>query len=232
MQIVKQTKTNGLISLTDIYKQAVERGLAEGKQSPSEWARREGEQFIEFVATNLNAAKSRIYKTSRGKGGGTVAHWQIGLAYAKYLSPVLHMEVNETYMRAQTGDVSLADEVYDRATVSDQKRLEARIAGKAVRRDLTDKLKDHGVTGMGYGQCTNALYIPVLGGKTPAVLKAKGLPAKANLRDHLTAAELADIIFAERLAKKKLEDAQARGNTACAKECAAAGRAVVAALTA
>jgi len=39
------------------------------------------------------------------------AHWQIALAYAKYLSPELHMAVNETYMRYKTGDHTLALEV-------------------------------------------------------------------------------------------------------------------------
>jgi hypothetical protein len=40
----------------------------------------------------------RIYKSKRGgrgKGGETVAHWQIGLAYAKYLNPQFHMWCNE-----------------------------------------------------------------------------------------------------------------------------------------
>lgn len=229
---ITKFKSDELVSLTLIYKQALERGLVDPKKraDPAYWAKTAGAEFIDVVAGTLNSKKIAIYKTTRGKGGDTKSHPQIALQYAKYLSPELAMEVNETYMRAKVGDVSLAAEVYDRATVTDQKRLEARIAGKAVRRDLTDKLQEHGVTGMGFGQCTNALYIPVLGGKAPDILKAKGLPAKSNLRDNLSATELADIIFAERLAKKRLEDAQARGNQACAVECAAAGRAVVAAL--
>jgi len=33
------------------------------------------------------AIQAGLVKTTRGKGGGTWAHWQIALAYAKYLSP-------------------------------------------------------------------------------------------------------------------------------------------------
>lgn len=229
MNIVKQ---NELVSLTDIYKQAVERGLIpkDKRADPAYWAKTAGADFINAVCALLNSKKIAIYKTTRGKGGETKAHPQIALQYAKYLAPELAVEVNETFLRAKTGDVTLAEEVYNRATTKDQKFLEQRIASKAVRRDLTDTLQQRGVTGIGYGQCTNALYRPVLGGSAPEVKKAKGLPTKANLRDSLTHTELADIIFAERLAAKRMEDAEARGNRACAAECAAAGRAVVKAL--
>lgn len=228
MNIVKQKE---LVSLTDIYKQAVERGLTDGRRcDPAYWAKTAGSDFIAIVAGTLNSKKIAIYKATRGKGGETKAHWQIALAYAKYLSHELHMEVNETYMRSKTGDVTLAEEVYDRASSADQKFLEQRIASKAVRRDLTDVLQQHGVTGMGYGQCTNALYRPVLGGTAPEVKKAKGIPAKANLRDNLSHTELADLIFAERIAKKRLAESNANGNSMCATECAKAGRAVVEAL--
>jgi hypothetical protein len=54
------------VSLTDIYAAAEREGLAGGKQSPSEWKRREGEQFIAFVAETLNVAERHIYVGSKG----------------------------------------------------------------------------------------------------------------------------------------------------------------------
>lgn len=57
-----------------------------------------------------------IYKAQRGKGGGTYAHWQIALAYAKYLSPALllpavpispHRERSADYPQS-LGDVLIA----------------------------------------------------------------------------------------------------------------------------
>ena len=91
-----------LVCITDIYKIAVERGMAEGKLEPKFYFRKsnprksgtsgnisesggEGLQFVEYLAENLNTHKTGIYKTKRGKGGGTYASKDIALAYALYL---------------------------------------------------------------------------------------------------------------------------------------------------
>jgi hypothetical protein len=47
------------------------------------------------VAVSQNLSEAQVIAAKRGKGGGTFAHWQIGLAYAKYLSPEFHMWCNE-----------------------------------------------------------------------------------------------------------------------------------------
>ncbi len=73
---------DGLICLTDLWKAAG----SESNRDPRQWKRKMGQQFIESVAEKLNVPISHIYKTTRGKNGGTYAHWQIALAYAKYLS--------------------------------------------------------------------------------------------------------------------------------------------------
>jgi len=61
---------------------------------------------------------------------GTFAHWQIALAYAKFLSADLEMHINEIYMRYQAGDVTLADQIADKASPKAQKWLLKRIAEK------------------------------------------------------------------------------------------------------
>jgi hypothetical protein len=38
-------------------------------------------------------------KITRGRFGGTFAHWQIALAYAKYLSPEFHIHCNNIIRR-------------------------------------------------------------------------------------------------------------------------------------
>lgn len=64
-------------------------GSPENKR-PAEWARKEGEPFIAFIAGNLNVAHSHIEKLVQPSRGGrdphTSAHWQVGIAYAQYLS--------------------------------------------------------------------------------------------------------------------------------------------------
>lgn len=246
-QLIKFTKTpDGLVSLNDLYQQAVSRGLADGKLDPRQWARTPkatksgtsgrvthvagpGHDFIVFVAENLKVDAAHVYKTSKARadrGGGTFAHWQIALAYAKYLSHELHAEVNETYARAQAGDVTLSAEVADRATPEDQEWLAARMQGKVSRNRLTDTLKTHGVTGLGYGQCTNAVYLPILGAKAEVVKKQKGLPAKANLRDALDLEQVFRIGLAEIVAKKRIEQRDVHGNNPCARECGEAAQEV------
>jgi hypothetical protein len=38
--------------------------------------------ILDAVSVSLNMPQGHIYKADRGRGGGTSAHWQIGLAYA------------------------------------------------------------------------------------------------------------------------------------------------------
>jgi KilA-N domain len=80
-----------ILCLTDMWKAA---GSHE-EQRPAQWARHtEGRVFIEYVAASLNLTAEQVYNVSRGRHGGTWAHWQISLAYAKYLSPEFHMWAN------------------------------------------------------------------------------------------------------------------------------------------
>ncbi len=69
------------------------------------------------------AVDNGMLKITKGRDGATFTHWQIALAYAKYLSPELHMHVNEIYMRYRSGDVTLADEIADKATPEEQEWL-------------------------------------------------------------------------------------------------------------
>jgi hypothetical protein len=63
----------------------------------------------------------------------TFAHWQLALAYAKYLSVDLEMHISEVYMRYQAGDVTLADQIADKASPEAQEWLLKRISQKIKR---------------------------------------------------------------------------------------------------
>lgn len=93
-----------MLSLTDMWGAA---GSPDNKR-PAEWARKEGASFIEFVADSHNMAHSHIIKSQRGKGGSTFAHWQIALAYAKYLSPEFHMWCNSVVRSVMEGKRGIA----------------------------------------------------------------------------------------------------------------------------
>lgn len=225
-----QIRTNeaGLVSLTDIYAAAEREGMADGKRDPRRWKLQDGAQFIEFATATLNVPLRDIYRATKGKGGGTFAHWQIALAYAKYLSPQLHMQVNEVYARFKAGDVTLAEEIADRASPADQERHARRMAGKVARTQLTHTLACHGVNGKGFADCTNAIYRPIMGGKKSEICAHRGLPAKTNMRDVMDLEQLTRTALAEILAKKRIERFNVRGNAPCAAECETAARSVAA----
>ncbi|QTA85827.1 KilA-N domain-containing protein [Desulfonema magnum] len=160
-----------------------------------------------------------ISKTTRGRNGGTYAHWQIALAYAKYLSHELHMHVNEVYMRYRSGDVTLADEIADKASSEDQEWLAVRTIGKIARNQFTGTLKEHDVRGRGYADCTNVVYEPILGGTAKEVRQQKGLPVKANVRETLNIKELLAVGLSEVLSKEKIEGEALYGNKKCKSAC-------------
>lgn len=96
-----------MLSLTDMWTAAHRKHVEDGgdaaefeNRKPYEWLRSaEAKRFIAALAKTLNTGISRITETARGAGGGTFAHWQVGLAYAQYLSPEFHMWTN-TVVRA------------------------------------------------------------------------------------------------------------------------------------
>src|SRR6218665_2949264 len=60
-------------------------------------------QFSVFKPEN-----SWFIEKKKGKGGGTWAHWQVGMAYAKYLDPNFHMWCNTQVRAVMEGKVAAA----------------------------------------------------------------------------------------------------------------------------
>jgi hypothetical protein len=85
-----------MLCLTDMWRAA---GGDDPSKRPAEWLRQEGPQeFIRYIADDLDMGITHIAfaeKGGREGGGATWAHWQVGLAYAKYLSPEFHAWCNE-----------------------------------------------------------------------------------------------------------------------------------------
>lgn len=98
-----------MLSLTDMWKAAG----ADENRKPSEWLRQDATRaFVECVVGTLEVGHTHIQtkRGGRGKGGETLAHWQIGLAYAKYLSPAFHMWCNQVVRERMEGkSVTVAD---------------------------------------------------------------------------------------------------------------------------
>lgn len=240
-----QERSDGLVSLTDIWKAANTNNMTTGKLDPRKWSQKPmaktsgstgkvsisggpGNEFINKVAELHNVNAADIIVSTKGKGGGTFAHWQIALAYAKYLSPALHMQVNEIFMRVQSSDPTLVGEMAERANPEQLKTMQARVNGIPVRKDFTSTLASHDVHGAGFGMCTNAIYQPIIGGTATEVKKTRNLPVKSNLRAHLSSAELIMTSMAELIASRDIEATRTRGNDPCAAVCHRAAQKVAA----
>jgi hypothetical protein len=181
---------------------------------------RKSQSLIEWCTQAKQLAiESDFIRVTRGRNGATFAHWQIGLAYAKYLSPELHMHVNEVYMRYQMGDISLAEEVVTRTTPEQQELHLARMQGIVTRNFLTRTLQEHGVKGYGFAQCTNGTYKGLFDSDAKQLREQKGLPAKTNVREHMNIDELVSVSFAEILAKNDISANEFQGNQSCANSC-------------
>ncbi|MBI4806675.1 MAG: KilA-N domain-containing protein [Desulfovibrio sp.] len=69
---------------------------SESRNRPKAWL--ETQQAQDFVAEVSKGQNPALFlNVTLGRNGGTFAHWQIALAYAKTLSAKLHRRVNAVW---------------------------------------------------------------------------------------------------------------------------------------
>lgn len=111
----------------------------------------------------------------------------------------------------------------DRLSEEELRRVEARLKGKRTRKFFTEMLQQHGVERQGYGQCTNAVYVPLFG-RTADILKTEIAQehnierSKINPRDFFDVEDLTYVETAERVAAGQLRRKNVHGNYSVAKE--------------
>ncbi len=161
----------GHLCLDDLWKAA----KAKESKAPSKWRLsrmaqaliQELEKKIQISSLKENKPVAPSLYAKRGRGStGTFAHPILAAAYAGYLSPKLELEVREVWLRYRSGDATLADEILERATAEENRWAGARALSRGQRVSYTDTLKSHYVTGRGYMDCTEAVYLRLLGGKS------------------------------------------------------------------
>ncbi|NSZ00533.1 KilA-N domain-containing protein [Agrobacterium tumefaciens] len=83
------TDKGDMLSLTDMWKAAGSDPI----KAPAQWQRlSSAEDFIGHVSIIVGKSHNNLIETRRR--AGTFAHWQIGMAYAKYLDHDFHMWCN------------------------------------------------------------------------------------------------------------------------------------------
>jgi hypothetical protein len=203
-----------MLCLTDMWRAE---GAPHGKR-PAEWLRQDqAKQFVEFIADSLGVGLDHITKATKGRGSATYGHWQIAMAYAKYLSHRFHAHVNTTYRKAKE---------------QEQKRVDARSVGIEVRNEYTHELGVHGCRKPDdYRQCTNAGYLALWGQNAKGLRERHGLPAKANVRANMSWRGLAAVSFMESLTVDRIKSTDVYGVDDCAKATHACGSIVRKAVT-
>lgn len=216
-----RTDKDGNICLTDLWKSAG----GNIQSTPAKWQETESARsFIKAISQILNIAKNDIIKSKRGKGGGTYAHKQIALEYAQYLSPELAVAVNQVFFERLEEEKN-PELALDRAVKTWQKQgrdenwIGERLQAKATRSAFASTLARHGVKGIGFRDCTNAIYTPLFGGGADKVRDKKNLPAKTNTREHMSEMELAAVRLAELMATDNIKNKGLSGNKPCEYEC-------------
>lgn len=214
-----------MISLTDMWKA---QGSPENR-NPSQWLRLPDTERLMSVLVKENVGLSPIYKTRKGKGGGTFGIPKLAIAYAEYLSPEFHSWALGALIERieEDADPELAINRGRERAIKTWRRqgkgndwIDTRTKGVEQRRQFTDTLKEHGVNQpWQFGVCTNEIYKPILGSSAKEVKKERNLPEKANLRDSLDEVENAAVALAEALTRKKLGDNNNCGFKVCRTAC-------------
>ena len=221
----------GRLCLEDIHTLA--RALP--SKSPTQWrSRRAVRALVKELRRKVSLASVANGKPALavlddaqvGLASLTFAHPILAAAYAGFLSTKLEIEVREIWLRYRQGDATLADEVLQRASAEDNKWAGTRALSRAQRNAYTDVLQEHGVVDRGYMDCTEAVYIELLGGKSFEIRRKRGWSHKANLRDNLDHGELAFVIAAETLAAERIREEGRQGNHACAEATNIGARAI------
>lgn len=169
---------NEMLSLTDMWKAAG----ADPARRPAEWLRGEqAKRFILFMAEDLGmgeVGKSHfgLVRGARGgeAGGATFAHWQVAMAYAKYLSPEFHMWCNTVVRERMEGKPAQAAMVLTEDTKAILGNMIKNCTGLVVREYLAQVVPAmvEGALLEG-GHVVSTDYKPALD-----VLKEKKVPAK------------------------------------------------------
>lgn len=209
------TDEQGRVCLDDLW---VAARTSSGRK-PSYWRLTEGFKALKRVLQKKVGnpdVNGEVVCARRGRGQkGTYAHPILAAAYAGYLDPHLEIEMRDVWLRYRSGDATLADEILQRATQEANHWAGVRALVRSGRRAYTDVLKAHGVKDRGYMECTEAVYLHLLGGRSYQIRSALRLKPKTNLREHLDADKLAYILAAEALSAERIEEEQRQGNKDC-----------------
>lgn len=183
---------------------------------------------MEKLCKHYDVTQNHIVKTTKGGlggGGGTVAHWQLALAYAQYLSPEIHLQVNQVFKNhvEELVDPELGmDRAQQRAVRSYQSMgksnewISRRLEGITTHNFFTQSLKDRDCKDWNSLKNISDIENRAILGCTAKKFKAQnGLPRSARTRNHLEESDISAFQFLETIATRKMRDEIAQGTKEC-----------------
>ncbi len=130
------------LCLTDMWRAAE----ASESKRPAEWLRHEATQEFSAYLETMGAAHS-LTRTAEGRNGGTWAHWQLAMAYAKYLSPEFHAWCNEVVRALMQGRAPTAMGAEFAALRDAVVALTGVVTALATRVEEVERTRSSGVAG-------------------------------------------------------------------------------------
>lgn len=210
-----------MVNMTNLWKASGGKGSQEVKH----WvALPSTVKFMGTVASKLNVGKSDLLQSTRGRNGGTFAHWQIALAYAKYLSPELHMHVNEVFKERleETANPELSISRGRQRAVDAWKKqgrtdawIEQRISSIEGTKVLNTVLTGRGTGWQLYRGVADELNKGIVGMTSKKFREVKGIPKSKGVREGMTDEENAALSFASLATARKLREQNISGNHLC-----------------
>ena len=198
--------------------------------------------YLEYAAevarfNSLNSSELKLSKTGR-YNSGTYLHPELVMVFARWISaPFAYWcDRSQAALIQKTRNApALAEQARTKRLIKLGRPAEAiaqRNEGVGSRRVFTDELQRRGVGREGFGDCTRAIYTPLFGGSTDVIKKNYGLPEAANVRDHMSAVQLAAVGLTELLSAERIEKQRDYGNNACVETCNRVAKEVAGLLTA
>lgn len=221
IKLLMDIADGNLMSLNEIYAAAGKPAFHE----PFEWLRSEdSKKFIKNMELELNLDKSRIIKVTRGKGGGTWAHWKIATKYAAYLEPRLESAILDVFRERIQEEIDPGKAV-DRGIEGYRKQgrsdtwIDQRVKSKLAWTSLTDVLKEHEVTKYGYARCADSFNVPIIGNNARVIKREQGIKKSGSIRDFQDEVTLALMNVAQVLSKDKIVKENKIGDMDCSRVC-------------
>jgi hypothetical protein len=190
-------------------------------------------EYAAVVAKSNSVELTELKTTRRGRhGSGTFLHPELAVVFGRWISPEFaywcDKQVPALIQKAQQAPL-LNKEARTKKMLklgATPEAIAQRNDGVVMRQAFTSELQRAGVKGSGYGDCTRAIYQPMFGGGTDTIRKNYGLPENANVRDHMSATQLAAVGLAEALAAERIRQQGTYGNLQCEQACNIIGQEV------